>query len=55
MSGHLPEKYKNTNLKRHIQPYVHYSIINSQDMETTCIHRRMDKDVIRAHFTTTHS
>ena len=37
-SGYLPEEIQNTSLKRHMQPYVHCSIIdNSQDMRaTTC-------------------
>ena len=34
--GYLCKENENTNLKRYIHPYVHYSIIyNSQDMETT--------------------
>ena len=32
----LSKEYKNTNLKRYMNPYVHHSIIyNSQDMKTT--------------------
>ena len=35
-SGYLTEEYKNTNLRRYVHPYVHYSTIyNSQGMETT--------------------
>ena len=35
-SGYLSEEIQNTKLKRHMHPYVHYSIIyNSQDMQAT--------------------
>ena len=35
-SGYLFEENENTNSKRYLQLYVHYSIIyNSQDKETT--------------------
>ena len=35
-SGYLSKEYKNTNLKRYMNPYVHHSIIyNSQDMKKT--------------------
>ena len=35
-SGYLPEKHKNPNLKRCMQPYICCTIIyNNQDMETT--------------------
>ena len=41
--------YPDYNLKRHMHPYAHSSIIhNSQDMEATemSIHRLMNKDVV---------
>ena len=34
--GYLPEENENTNLKRYLHPYVHWSIIHSsQEMEKT--------------------
>ena len=49
-SEYLPEETQNTNLKRHMHPYVHCSIIyNSQDTEATqvSISRWMDKEVVQ--------
>ena len=42
-SEYLSEENENTNLKRYIHFQVHCSIIyNSQNMETTCVHRCMN-------------
>ena len=46
-SGSLYKENEDTNLKRYMHPYVHYSIIyNSQGMAATqvSIHRWMDKE-----------
>ena len=46
-SGYLSKETQNTNLKRHMHPYVHCNIIcNNQDMEETqmSINRWVDKE-----------
>ena len=51
-SGHLSKEHKNTNLKKHTQPYVHGSIIyNSQNTEIAQVplSEWMDKDVVYIH------
>ena len=48
----IPQKTKNTNLKRYLHPHIHCSIIyNSQDMETTkeFIDGWMDKENVYTH------